>query len=73
MFRKDAHIHKVINAVSAIRSVNTLKENLSRIFRRGNQLSKRESNEEYDKVILTSNNLLNKYCGVQRYPILPHL
>ena len=61
LFRKDAHIHKVINTVSAIRSVNTLKENLSRIFRRGNRLSKRKSNEEYDKVILTSNNLVNKF------------
>jgi len=36
--RKDAHIHKVINTVSAIRSVHNLKENLSRICRRGNQL-----------------------------------
>ena len=61
MFRKDAHIHKVINTVSAIRSVHTLKENLSMIFRRGNRLSKRKSNEEFDKVILTFNHLLIKF------------
>ena len=61
MFRKDAHIHKVINTVSAIRSVHTLKENLSMIFRRGNRLSKRKSNEEFDKVILTFNYLLIKF------------
>ena len=57
LFRKDAHIHKVINTVSAIRSVHTLKENLSRMFRRGNGLSKRKSSEKHDKVILTSDNL----------------
>merc|ERR1719370_2887537 len=59
--RKDAHIHKVINTVSAIRSVNTLKENLSRIFRRGNRVSKRKSNEEFDKVWLEMSHL--DYCS----------
>ena len=73
----------MINTVSAIRSVHTLKENLSLIFRRGKQVSKGKGNEEFDKVISTSNNLMNKfliytvrrslYNNVQRYPIQSHL
>ena len=47
--------------MSAIRSVHTLKENLSRIFRRGNGLSKRKSSEKHDKVILTSDNFQSKF------------
>ena len=51
-FRKEAQIHKVINTVSAIRSVHTLKENISKICkRRTYHRSKRQTNEEYDKVI----------------------
>ena len=40
--------------VSAIRSVHTLKENLSRICRRENHFSKRKMSEEYDEVILAA-------------------
>ena len=48
--RKDAHIHKIINTVSAIRSVTKLKESLRRICRSGNRFSKRKSKAEYEKV-----------------------
>ena len=50
--RKEAQIHKVINTVSAIRSVHTLKENISKICKsRTYHRTKRQTNEEYDKVI----------------------
>ena len=46
--------------VSAIRSVHTLKENLSRICRRENHFLKRKCSEEYGKVINSCQQFVEK-------------